>query len=79
LGGAANDCHGYRIVGHRLEFLGVCPDCLSRNEEAEAGRGIGTVFGRERPKSEPIPGPASTATAIPSRDNTHTSLDSGKE
>jgi Fur family transcriptional regulator, ferric uptake regulator len=26
LGGRANDL-GYRILGHRLEFLGICPQC----------------------------------------------------
>jgi len=28
-GGYAKDCDGYRIVGHRLEFFGLCPACQS--------------------------------------------------
>jgi Fur family transcriptional regulator, ferric uptake regulator len=26
-GGTANDCSGYEILGHRLEFFGICPRC----------------------------------------------------
>jgi Fur family transcriptional regulator, ferric uptake regulator len=33
LGGMANDMHGYQILGHRLEFLGVCPECRSRPDD----------------------------------------------
>lgn len=27
LGGPANDLHGYQILGHRLEYLGICSQC----------------------------------------------------
>jgi Fe2+ or Zn2+ uptake regulation protein len=26
-GGKLEDCGGYRLVGHRLEYLGLCPEC----------------------------------------------------
>lgn len=25
--GKHHDCRGYNVVGHRLELLGICPDC----------------------------------------------------
>ena len=31
-GGAANDWCGYQILGRRLEFFGVCPQCRSQQE-----------------------------------------------
>jgi Fur family transcriptional regulator, ferric uptake regulator len=27
LGGVKNDFNGYRVFGHRTEYLGVCPQC----------------------------------------------------
>jgi Fur family transcriptional regulator, ferric uptake regulator len=27
LGGVKNDFHGYHVLGRRIEFLGVCPEC----------------------------------------------------
>jgi Fur family transcriptional regulator, ferric uptake regulator len=27
LGGREEDFHGYRVLGHRIEFFGVCPQC----------------------------------------------------
>lgn len=34
--GCPDDLSGYRILGHRLEFLGVCPGCLSEKGETYA-------------------------------------------
>ena len=31
-GGIANDFNNYRILGCRLEYLGVCPECQNRQE-----------------------------------------------
>jgi len=37
---AVGDRTGYRIVGHRLEFLGICPACRrSAVQEAKPGAG----------------------------------------
>jgi Fe2+ or Zn2+ uptake regulation protein len=33
VGGMTNDMHGYQIVGHRLEFLGVCPACQKQSDD----------------------------------------------
>jgi Fur family transcriptional regulator, ferric uptake regulator len=30
--GAANDWCGYEIIGHRLEFLGICPCCRAGHD-----------------------------------------------
>jgi Fur family transcriptional regulator, ferric uptake regulator len=35
LGGAPNDCCGYEILGHRLEFFGICPQCRSRQTNGD--------------------------------------------
>jgi Fur family ferric uptake transcriptional regulator len=35
----ANDLGGYKILGHRFEYLGLCPECQAeeqKNNEAEA-------------------------------------------
>lgn len=29
-GGQTNDWGGYQVLGHRLEFFGVCPNCASQ-------------------------------------------------
>lgn len=34
LGGGINDWGGYRILGRRLEYLGVCPECRNATEDA---------------------------------------------
>jgi Fur family transcriptional regulator, ferric uptake regulator len=35
LGGAANDWGGYQVLGHRLEFFGICPQCQRRRADAD--------------------------------------------
>lgn len=35
-GGKPKDWCGYEILGHRLEFFGVCPDCQRRRDRAVA-------------------------------------------
>jgi Fur family transcriptional regulator, ferric uptake regulator len=36
LGGAKNDFHGYSVLGRRIEFFGVCPQCnQSPNQKQE--------------------------------------------
>ena len=32
--GEGHDCRGYKVLGHRLELLGICPDC--RRSPAES-------------------------------------------
>ena len=32
-GGARNDFNGYSVLGHRVEFFGVCPQCDKNNDE----------------------------------------------
>lgn len=32
-GGTANDWGGYAIIGHRLEFFGICPQCRNRQDD----------------------------------------------
>jgi len=34
-GGMANDCRGYRIVGYRLELLGICPACQAASRPTQ--------------------------------------------
>jgi Fur family transcriptional regulator, ferric uptake regulator len=34
LGGAANDWGGYHILGHRLEFFGICPQCRDQQDDS---------------------------------------------
>ena len=36
-GGDANDWCGYRILGRRLEFFGVCPQCRSQQDNTHRG------------------------------------------
>lgn len=32
IGGATHDWRGYQILGHRLEFFGICPDCVKKDK-----------------------------------------------
>lgn len=31
--GGGHDCRGYEVLGHRLELLGICPDCRQSSAE----------------------------------------------
>lgn len=33
--GPTNDWSGYRILGHRLEFFGICPECRLRQDDCD--------------------------------------------
>lgn len=46
-GGYANDFGGYRIVGHRLEFLGLCPACKKRRHDPGGGQGGALAAARQ--------------------------------
>jgi len=35
----AEDIDGFRIIGHRLEYLGVCPQCQRKQVDAEGADG----------------------------------------
>ena len=37
-GAGGNDWGGYKITGHRLEFLGVCPRCQNRQRSEPGGQ-----------------------------------------
>jgi Fur family ferric uptake transcriptional regulator len=45
-----SEAAGYRILGHRLEFVGVCPHCQGRPE-----RGHGASAQQEGSQSEACP------------------------
>ena len=34
-GGDGNDLGGYKILGHRFEYLGLCPDCQAGEPKSE--------------------------------------------
>jgi Fur family transcriptional regulator, ferric uptake regulator len=35
LGGVKDDFNGYCVLGHRVEFFGVCPQCNNRNNPTQ--------------------------------------------
>jgi Fur family transcriptional regulator, ferric uptake regulator len=37
--GAANDYRGYVVLGHRLEFFGLCPKCASPQDDCNQALG----------------------------------------
>jgi Fe2+ or Zn2+ uptake regulation protein len=46
---------GYRILGHRLEFVGICPGCRERESDSRAGKpgfGPGGAAGQAAERSE---------------------------
>jgi len=55
-----DDTTGYRITGHRLEFLGLCPDCL---EKAIGRRTLSSHHVAEPPDSAERPDDAPVSKA----------------
>jgi Fur family transcriptional regulator, ferric uptake regulator len=70
LGGQTNDWGGYRILGHRLEFLGICPNCGSQvTEDTTYCEGTSTELLVRRRAAVSASGAQKTAADTPSRDN----------
>lgn len=38
LGGRTDDLDGYQILGHRLEFVGICPTCQLSHTSQHSGK-----------------------------------------
>lgn len=68
-GGRTNDWRGYQILGHRLEFLGICPKCGGQMTDDESHGRDGAAKSQSRRTAKNATSSISKSANLSSRDS----------